>query len=135
MFKKNCHKFKVYYLTKDLDSGSSTLTFPNGSKLVNREIPLYGTTPESQYLSLSSEKKNHNILIANSTLDIHDVGTINYILEVHYKEDSQGIPIAVTGEKFVSEIISCSGKFLGKKGTVTTLYGVDKREITVRFES
>lgn len=134
MGKKDCRKIKVYYLKKDLDPGSSFLVFPNGSKIVNRELPLYGATPDSLYVALTTEKILHNLLVTNSTLDIRDVGCINYILELHYQENANGDPIATTGQTFVSEIISCSGKFLGKKGTVTTYYGPEKREITVRFK-
>lgn len=127
MCKKHSRKIKLYYLTKDLNAGSSFLTFPNGSKIINREIPLYGVTPESQYLSLATEKINHKLLVTNATLDIEGLGMINYNLEIHYEENAQGDPIATTGQTFVSEIVSGSGKFLGKKGTVTTYFGLEKK--------
>lgn len=129
---RKCHKLKLYYLTSELISGSSVLDFPNGSKIINRECPIYGSFLNSKLFSLDTSKLNSKKLNGSQTISIPGMGDINYSLTVDYEIAPNGVTYVIPGT-YVYQIVSGSGKFLGVKGTITTTYTVEDRQVTIRY--
>lgn len=130
---KKWHKLKLSYLTRELISGSSALEFPNGSKLFNRECPIYGATNGSRLFSNDTSKIVSNILEGIQTIYIPGIGSINYLITVNYDVDINGIAFIPSGKIYVYEIISGTEKFLDIKGTITTLYSAESRDVTIKY--